>query len=41
VQLGDDGGATRLVAVTVAIGFCAVWTSEWIERRRRRRRETA
>jgi molybdate transport system permease protein len=40
-QVGDDAGAMRLVAVTVVIAFCAVWTSEWIERRRRRRRETA
>lgn len=40
-QVGDDEGAMRLVAVTVVIAFAAVWTSEWLDRRRRRRRETA
>jgi molybdate transport system permease protein len=39
-QLGRDGDALRLVAVTVAIAFAAVWTTEVITRRRTRRFET-
>lgn len=36
VQLGRDGEAYRLMAVTVVIAFAAVWWSEWLLRRRRR-----
>jgi molybdate transport system permease protein len=36
-QIGDDTGAMRLVAVTVAVAFAIVWTAEGLERRRRRR----
>jgi len=36
-QIGDDAGAMRLVAVTVAIAFAIVWSAEGLERRRRRR----
>jgi molybdate transport system permease protein len=36
-QIGDDSGAMRLVAVTVAVAFAIVWTAEGLERRRRRR----
>lgn len=33
-QAGDDAGAMRLVAITVAIAFAAVWTTELLNRRR-------
>ena len=33
VQLGQDGAAYRLMALTVAIAFAAVWASEWFLRR--------
>jgi molybdate transport system permease protein len=36
VQLGRDGEAYRLMAVTVVIAFVAVWWSEWLLRRRQR-----
>lgn len=36
VQLGRDGEAYRLMAVTVVIAFVAVWWSEWLLRRRHR-----
>jgi len=36
-QIGDDAGAMRLVAVTVAVAFLIVWTAEGLERRRRSR----
>lgn len=36
VQLGRDGEAYRLMAVTVVIAFGAVWWSEWLLRRRQR-----
>ena len=35
-QLGQDGGAFRLVALVVAIAFAAVWATEALERRRAR-----
>lgn len=34
VQLGQDDQAMHLLAVSVAIAFGAVWTSEWLLRRR-------
>lgn len=36
VQLGRDGDAYRLMLLTVAIAFAAVWWSEWFLRRERR-----
>ena len=36
VQLGQDDAAYRLMALTVAIAFAAVWCSEWFLRRERR-----
>ena len=36
VQLGQDGDAYRLMLLTVAIAFAAVWWSEWFLRRERR-----
>lgn len=33
-QAGDDAGAMRLVAITVALAFCAVFFTEWLGRRR-------
>lgn len=35
VQLGHDAEASRLAAVSIAIAFAAVWTSERLIRRRR------
>ena len=35
VQLGQDEQAFRLLAVAVVLAFLAVWTSEWVLRRRR------
>lgn len=37
VQLGQDAEAFRLLAVSAAIAFLAVWTSEWFLRRGARR----
>ncbi len=37
-QIGQDPAALRLVGVTVLIAFAAVWSTEWIERRRARAR---
>jgi molybdate transport system permease protein len=34
VQLGQDANAFRLLAVSVAVAFVAVWSSEWVIRRR-------
>jgi molybdate transport system permease protein len=34
VQLGQDAQAFRLLGVSVALAFLAVWTSEWLMRRR-------
>jgi len=39
VQLGQDRAALPLVGMTVLIAFAAVWTTEWITRRRARRFE--
>ena len=36
VQLGEDGRAYRLLAVSTAIAFAAVWSSEFVLRRRGR-----
>jgi molybdate transport system permease protein len=36
-QIGHDQRALRLVGVTVAIAFAALWTGEWLTRRRARR----
>jgi molybdate transport system permease protein len=36
VQLGDDDAAYRLLGVSVALAFAAVWTSEWFLRRKSR-----
>ena len=36
-ELGKDGDALRLVAVTTAVAFAAVWTTELVARRRGRR----
>jgi molybdate transport system permease protein len=35
VQLGDDAHAFRLLAVSVALAFAAVFASEWLVRRKR------
>jgi len=35
VQLGQDRHAFRLLGVSVALAFAAVWTSEYLARRRR------
>jgi molybdate transport system permease protein len=34
VQLGQDAHAFRLLGVSVVLAFMAVWTSEWLMRRR-------
>jgi molybdate transport system permease protein len=34
VQLGRDGDALQLVAISVVLAFIAVWLSEWLLRRR-------
>jgi molybdate transport system permease protein len=39
-QIGRDDRALVLAAVTVAIAFAALWTTEWITRRRTWRAET-
>jgi len=36
VQLGQDSHAFRLLGVSVALAFVAVWSSEWVNRRRSR-----
>ncbi|HXT39148.1 MAG TPA: molybdate ABC transporter permease subunit [Candidatus Angelobacter sp.] len=36
VQLGRDADAFRLLGVSVVLAFVAVWTSEWMIRRRKR-----
>ena len=36
VQLGQDAHAFRLLGISVLLAFAAVWTSEWIMRRRKR-----
>jgi molybdate transport system permease protein len=36
VQLGDDAVAYRLLGVSVALAFAAVWASEWFMRRNRK-----
>jgi molybdate transport system permease protein len=36
VELGHDGRAYRLLGVSVALAFAAVWSSEWLLRRRKR-----
>jgi molybdate transport system permease protein len=40
VQIGRDDRAVGLAAVTVGLAFLALWTTEWIVRRRGRRDET-
>ena len=35
VQLGQDAQAFRLLGVSVALAFLAVWTGEWLLRRRK------
>jgi molybdate transport system permease protein len=40
VQIGRDDRAVGLAAVTVGRAFTALWTTEWIVRRRGRRDET-
>ena len=35
-QLGRDGRAGTLAAVTVALAFATLWTTEWLVRRRSR-----
>ena len=37
IQLGEDGAAYRLLAISTAIAFAALWTSEWFLRRREAR----
>jgi molybdate transport system permease protein len=33
IQLGHDGEAFRLLAVSVVLAFVAVWMSEWLFKR--------
>ena len=35
VQLGEDADAFRLLGISVAVAFAAVWASEWFLRRER------
>jgi molybdate transport system permease protein len=35
VQLGQDAAAFRLLGISVALAFAAVWSGEWLMRRRR------
>lgn len=35
VQLGEDAHAFRLLGVSVVLAFAAVWTSEWLLRKRK------
>jgi molybdate transport system permease protein len=37
VQLGEDAHAYRLLGMSVVLAFLAVWGSEWLIRRRKRR----
>ena len=37
VQLGEDAGAFRLLGISVALAFAAVWISEWLMRPEKRR----
>jgi len=39
-QLGRDDRAMALAAATVVLAFGALWTTEWLTRRRARRRQT-
>ena len=36
VQLGEDAAAYRLLGVSVALAFAAVWASGWLMRRQRK-----
>jgi molybdate transport system permease protein len=36
VQLGQDADAFRLLGISTALAFMAVWTSEWLMRRNRK-----
>jgi molybdate transport system permease protein len=36
VQLGHDSAAFRLLGISVVLAFAAVWSSEWLIRKRRR-----
>ena len=36
VQLGRDADAFRLLGISTALAFLAVWTSEWLMRRKRK-----
>ena len=38
-QIGRDDRALVLVGVTVGLAFAALWTTEWLTRRRTRRGE--
>src|SRR5262245_49267910 len=38
VQLGEDAHAFRLLGLSVALAFIAVWSSEWVIRRKKHRR---
>jgi len=38
VQMGEDEHAFRLLAVSTALAFIAVWASEFLFRRRNHRR---
>ena len=35
VQLGQDGDAFRLLGISTVLAFIAVWTSEWLMRRKK------
>ena len=39
VQVGRDDRAVGLAAITVGLAFAALWTAEWVARRRTRRDE--
>jgi molybdate transport system permease protein len=36
VQLGQDAHAFRMLGISVAFAFAAVWASEWLLRRKNR-----
>jgi len=38
-QVGRDDRAVVLAGATVVLAFAALWTTEWLTRRRTRRRE--
>jgi molybdate transport system permease protein len=38
-QQGHDERAMRLVAITVALAFAALWTTDWLTHRRARTTE--